>query len=47
MENDKTAGWLVIITFLAFAVAIMFAIFELQEFQADNWFTDAKLFNNQ
>jgi hypothetical protein len=46
MENDKTAGWLVIITFLAFAVAIMFAIFELQELQADNLFNDVKLFNN-
>lgn len=47
MENDKTAGWLVIITFLGFAVAIMFAIFELQELTADNLFTDQKLFNNQ
>jgi hypothetical protein len=47
MENDKTAGWLVIITFLAFAVAIMFAIFELQELTADNLFNDTKLFNNQ
>ena len=46
MENDKTAGWLVILTFLAFAVATMFAIFELQEFQADNGLTDTKLFNN-
>jgi hypothetical protein len=44
MENDKTAGWLVIITFLAFAVAIMFAVFELQELQADNLFTNAELF---
>ena len=47
MENDKTAGWLVIITFLGFAVAIMFAIFELQELTADNLFNDTKLFNNQ
>ncbi len=45
MENDKTAGWLVILTFLAFAVAIMFAIFELQELQANNLFkTIDKLF---
>lgn len=47
MENDKTAGWLVIITFLGFAVATMFAVIELQELQADNLFTDQKLFNNQ
>ena len=45
MENDKTAGWLVILTFLAFAVAIMFAMFELQELQANNLFkTIDKLF---
>lgn len=44
MENDKTAGWLVIITFLGFALAIMFAIFELQELQ-EPLPTDAKLFN--
>jgi len=31
MENDKTAGWLVILTFLGFALAIMFAVFELNE----------------
>ncbi len=47
MENDKTAGWLVIITCLGFAVAIMFAVFELQELTADNLFNDTKLFNNQ
>jgi hypothetical protein len=44
MENDKTAGWLVIITFLAFAVAIMFAIFELNEITDPNLFTATKLF---
>ncbi|HEX3135502.1 MAG TPA: hypothetical protein VHX44_18205 [Planctomycetota bacterium] len=47
MEDDKTAGWLVIITFLGFAVATMFAIFELQEITADNLFTDTKLFNDK
>ncbi len=31
MENDKTAGWLVILTFLGFALATMFAVFELNE----------------
>ena len=45
MENDKTAGWLVIITFIAFALAIMFAIFELNELTANNLFTPVdKLF---
>jgi hypothetical protein len=44
MENDKTAGWLVIITFLALALAIMFAVFELTELQADNLFTTSTLF---
>jgi hypothetical protein len=38
MENDKTAGWLVILTFLAFSLAIMFAMFELNELQANNLF---------
>jgi hypothetical protein len=38
MENDKTAGWIVILTFLAFALAIMFAMFELQDLQAMDWF---------
>lgn len=45
MENDKTAGWLVIITFLAFALATAFAFIELQELQ-EPLPTDAKLFNN-
>jgi hypothetical protein len=44
MENDKTAGWLVILTFLAFSVAIMFAMFELNELTANNLFTATKLF---
>lgn len=34
MEDDKTAGWLVIITFLALALAIAFAAFHLTELQA-------------
>ena len=38
MENDKTAGWLVILTFLAFSLAIMFASFELNELQLNNLF---------
>ena len=33
MEDDKTAGWLVIITFLALSLAIAFAVFELTELQ--------------
>jgi hypothetical protein len=33
MEDDKTAGWLVIITFLALALAIAFAMFELTQLQ--------------
>jgi hypothetical protein len=33
MEDDKTAGWLVIITFLALALAISFAVFELLQLQ--------------
>ncbi len=45
MDNEKTTGWLVIITFLAFAVATMFAFIELQEYQ-EPLPTDAKLFNS-
>ena len=41
-DNDKTASWLVIITFLALALAIMFAVFELTELR-DN-FTATTLF---
>ncbi len=33
MEDDKTAGWLVIITFLAISLAIAFAVFELTQLQ--------------
>lgn len=45
MENDKTAGWLVILTFLAFALATMFAVFELNELTADNLFPNSELFS--
>jgi len=45
MENDKTAGWLVIITFLAFALAIMFGLFEYKELSADDQFQNTELFS--
>jgi ABC-type phosphate/phosphonate transport system permease subunit len=39
MENDKTASWLVIITFLAISLAITFAFLELKELQSNNLFS--------
>ena len=47
MENDKTAGWMVIITFLAFALATMFAAFELNELTDDTMTVTDKLFNDK
>ena len=44
MDDDKTASWLVIITFLALATAIMFAFFELSELKDQNLFTSTALF---
>jgi hypothetical protein len=44
MENDKTAGWLVIISFLAFSLAIMFAVIELNELTDDTMTVADKLF---
>lgn len=47
MENDKTAGWLVIMTTIAFSLAIMFAVFELNELTDDTMTVADKLFNDK
>ena len=44
MDDDKTTSWLVIITFLAFAAAILFAVFELTELKNQDLFTSTALF---
>ena len=47
MENDKTAGWLVFMTTIAFSLAIMFAAFELNELTDDTMTVPDKLFNEK
>jgi predicted membrane channel-forming protein YqfA (hemolysin III family) len=44
MEDDKTASWLVIITFLALATAILFAVFHLIELKDQALFTTTSVF---
>jgi|HubBroStandDraft_1064217.scaffolds.fasta_scaffold2494190_2 hypothetical protein len=44
MEDDKTASWLVIITFLALAAAVLFAVFHLIELKDPNLFTTTQVF---
>ncbi len=44
MEEDKSFSWLVIITFLAWVAAIMFATMELLELRANDLFVVTTLF---
>jgi len=44
MDDDKTASWLVIITFLALAAAVLFAVFHLIELKDPNLFTTTNVF---
>jgi hypothetical protein len=44
MEDDKTASWLVIITFLALAAAVLFAVFHLIELKDPNLFLTTQVF---
>jgi|GEM_PF-7025690 hypothetical protein len=44
MDDDKTASWLVIITFLALAAAILFAVFHLVELKDPSLFTTTTVF---